>query len=248
MEIPQSVRTEREGSVLVITLDRPQALNAINRAMSQQLHDAFDQLEDDADLTVAVLTGTGRAFCAGSDLKEIHDRPAFADGLRNGNVTSLARRQLAKPLIAAVNGIAFGGGMELVLASDLAVAAPTATFGLPEVRHGLVAAAGGLVRGPRQLPMKVVLDLALTGDPIDAERALTWGLVSRVADDPLAEALTMASTIAEHPARDAVLTSRSAVHRGLDAFLEGDGGAWDVVEPDLMRVLLAGRAGGRAAG
>lgn len=237
------VRTERHGAVLLITLDRPEALNAINRATSEALHAAFDELEGDDALAAAVLTGTGRAFCAGSDLKEIDDRPAFTDGLRHGNVTSLARRSLAKPVVAAVNGLAFGGGMELVLASDLAVAAPTATFGLPEVRHGLLAAAGGLLRGPRQLPVKVLLDLVLTGQPIDAGQALTWGLVSRIAEDPVAEALAMATLIAGHPSQDAVLASRRSVHRGLDAFLEGEGGAWDLVEPDVMRVLLAGRGG-----
>ncbi|MDN5895496.1 MAG: enoyl-CoA hydratase-related protein, partial [Nocardioides sp.] len=169
------------------------------------------------------------------------DRPAFVDGLRHGNVTSLARRDLSKPVVAAVNGLAFGGGMELVLACDLAVAAPETTFGLPEVKHGLVAAAGGLVRGPRQLPVKVLLDLALTGEAMTSAQALTWGLVSRVVDDPVAEALGMATTIAGHPSQGAVRASRNAVRRGLDAFLEDEGGAWDLVEPELMQVLLAGR-------
>ncbi|WP_067437519.1 enoyl-CoA hydratase/isomerase family protein [Nocardioides jensenii] len=240
----RTVRTERRGPVLIITLDRPGALNAINRATSQQLHTAFDQLQDDGELAVGVLTGTGRAFCAGSDLKEIDERPAFTDGLRHGNVTSLVRRDLGKPLVAAVNGLAFGGGMELVLACDLAVAGPPARFGLPEVKHGLVAAAGGLLRGPRQLPIKVLLDLVLTGGSLDADQALARGLVSRIAEDPVAEAITMAATIAGHPSQAAVRASRDAVRRGLDVPLEAEGGAWDVVEPDVMAVLLA--AGGRS--
>lgn len=238
------VRAERRDRVLVITLDRPQALNAISRAASQQLHAAFDQLRDDPDLAVGVLTGTGRAFCAGSDLKEIDDQPAFADGLDNGNVTSLVRRDLGKPMIAAVNGIAFGGGMELVLACDLAVAGPAATFGLPEVKHGLVAAAGGLLRGPRQLPVKVLMDLVLTACSLDAEQALARGLISRVAADPLSEALAMAATLAGHPSQHAVRVSRDAVRRGLDVPLEGEGGAWDVVEAEVIEVLLA--ASGRS--
>lgn len=239
-----TVRVDRRGPVLVITLDRPEALNAINRATSQQLHAAFDQLQEDDDVAVGVLTGTGRAFCAGSDLKEIDDRPAYTDGLRHGNVTSLVRRDLGKPLIAAVNGLAFGGGMELVLACDLAVAGPAARFGLPEVKHGLVAAAGGLLRGPRQLPVKVLLDLVLTGASLDADQALARGLVSRVAEDPMAEAIAMAATIAGHPSQEAVRASREAIRRGLDVPLEAEGGAWDVVEPDMMAVLLA--AGGRS--
>lgn len=238
------VRITRSGAVLVIALDRPGALNAINMALSTALHAALDELESEEDLSVAVLTGTGRAFCAGSDLKEIGTSPSFADGLRHGNVTSVVRRERTKPLIAAVNGLAFGGGMELVLASDLAVASPSATFGLPEVRRGLVAAAGGLLRGPRQLPLKVLLDLALTGEPIDAARALALGLVSRVVDDPTAEALAIAATIASHPSQHAVRTTRQAVYRGLDLPLEGDDGAWQAVEGDLLEVLTRPRAPG----
>lgn len=230
------VLTEVQGATLVITLNRPVALNAIDRATSAALHGAFDRLADDDALRVGVLTGAGKAFCAGSDLIEIRDRPAFADGLAAGNVTSLTRRVLTKPVVAAVNGLAYGGGAELVLACDIAIAAPAASFALPEVRHGLVAAAGGLVRGPRQLPLKVVADLLLTGEPISAERALQLGLVSRLADDVVAEAVAMAERIASYPAA-AVAVVRSSLPRALDAPLLGGRSAWEVVEPDVMGVL-----------
>lgn len=230
------VVARQDGPVLLITIDRPEALNAIDRATSQAIHAALDRLEADDGLRVGVLTGTGRAFCAGSDIKEIRDRPSYEDGLDHGNVTSIVRRSVRKPLLAAVNGLAFGGGMELVLACDIAIASPSATFGLPEVKHGLIAAAGGLVRGPRQLPMKVVMDLALTAEPITADAALRWGLVSRIADDPRAEAMTLAHRIAGWPA-DAVTAAKSVVHRSLDAFLTGDDSAWDRVEPEIMAVL-----------
>ena len=233
----RSVDVEADDSVLVITINRPESLNAIDRSTSAQIHAALDVLEGDERIRVGILTGVGRAFCAGSDIKEIRDRPAFADGLDKGNVTSITGRSIRKPLIAAVNGLAYGGGAELVLSCDLAVASAEAMFGLPEVKHGLVAAAGGLVRGPRQLPLKVVMDMALTAEPISAQQALTWGLVSRVADDALAAALEMAHRIASLPG-PAVMASKSVIYHGLDAFLSGDNSAWDRVEPEVMGVLM----------
>lgn len=232
----ENVSSQRQGAVLVIRIDRPEALNAIDRATATQLHRALDLLESDESLRVGILTGTGRAFCAGSDLKEIASAPSYVDGLASGNVSSVVRRELSAPLIAAVNGLAYGGGMEIVLACDLAVAAPTATFALPEAEQGLLAGAGGLLRGPRQLPMKVVLDLALTCEPITAEQALGWGLLSRISDDPLAEAVAMGHRIASFPAA-AVTTSKAVVHQGLDAPLSGSDSAWDRVEPAVLAVL-----------
>jgi enoyl-CoA hydratase len=167
------VRTEVEGRMLVVTMQREAKRNAVDRALADALDAAFNRLEDDDALWAGVLTGTDRFFSAGSDLTAGGDYVT-----ERGGEYGLVRRRRYKPLIAAVEGPALGGGLELVLACDLVVAGRTATFGLPEVSIGLVARCGGLFRAPRAFPLNVARQLVLTGDPLSAEDAFRLGFVN----------------------------------------------------------------------
>ncbi len=198
--MPELLR-ERQGHIEILTINRPEARNAINGAVSRLLSAAFDELTEDDDVWVVILTGSGdKAFSAGMDLK------AFAAGEAGdiigatGGFAGIAQRDFPKPLIAAVNGSALAGGCEIMLSCDLVVAVESAKFGIPEVKRGLFAAGGGLIRLPKRLPQAVALELALTGDPIDAERALALGLVNRVvpAERLIDEAVALATTIADN--------------------------------------------------
>jgi enoyl-CoA hydratase len=177
---PAPVLTERRGSVLLITLNRPDARNAINLAVAEGIAAALDELDGADELSVGVLTGAGRGFCAGMDLK------AFVSGQRpwvgDRGFAGIVRRGPVKPLIAAVEGFAVAGGLEVALACDLIVAARGAKLGIPEVKRSLVAAGGALLRLPRRIPYHAAMELALTGDPILAERAVELGLVNRLAE------------------------------------------------------------------
>ena len=190
----------RDEHVLLVSLNRPEARNAVDGPLTLALGTALQEAEHDREVRVVVLTGAGdAAFCAGADLKAIARGESLnPPGTEAWGFAGMVNHPISKPVIAAVNGAAYGGGTELVLAADLAVAAETATFGLPEVRRGLIAAAGGLVRLPEQLPRKVAMHLILTGAPIDAATALRWGLVNEVvpADRVLEAALGLAHRIA----------------------------------------------------
>lgn len=183
-------RYETHGPLLLLTLDRPQVLNALHPAAHQELADALDRYASDEHLRVAIITGTGeRAFCVGTDLKALassgdHTKPA------TGFAGITHRFDLWKPVIAAVNGACLGGGMEILAACDMAVASHHARFGLPEPRVGLAALGGGLLqRLPRQIGMKHAMELILTGRTIDAQRALSMGLINQiVAPEQLLEA------------------------------------------------------------
>jgi crotonobetainyl-CoA hydratase len=200
-----AVRTDVDGEVLVITLDRPKA-NAVDVATSRELHAAFETLEREPQLRVGVLTGAGnRFFSAGWDLKaaasgEVVDADHGPGGFA-GLTESFARR---KPVVAAVNGLALGGGFELVLAADLVVAAASAEFALPEVSLGLVADSGGLLRLPRRLPAAVAKEMLLTGRRMGAEEALRWGLVNEVA--PGSALVDSALALARRVSRNAPLS------------------------------------------
>jgi enoyl-CoA hydratase len=192
----QEVLVREDGGVLVITINRPEQRNAMTRAASLAIADALDELERRPDLSVAVLTGAGGTFCAGMDLKRfLAGELARAPGRGFGGLTEAPP---TKPLIAAVEGYALAGGFELVLACDLVVAGTGARFGLPEVKRGLVAKAGGLLRLPQRLPRAIALELVLTGDFLGAERAAAFGLVNRVVGDgeALEAALELARAIA----------------------------------------------------
>lgn len=178
------VLLERDGNVLIVTLNRPKARNAVNLAVFLGVGEALEQAEQDPDIRVVIITGAGEeAFCAGADLKAVGrgeklqpDDPAKQSWGFAGIVT----HPISKPIIAAVNGFALGGGTEIALSCDLIVAADTATFGLPEVKRGVIAGAGGAFRLVQQLPRKIAMEALLTGDPIPAQKALDWGLVNAV--------------------------------------------------------------------
>ncbi len=190
------VLTERRGRVLIVTINRPDQRNAVNAAVAQGIATALDDLDADAGLSVGVLTGAGKGFCAGMDLK------AFVAGERphveGRGFAGITERSADKPLIAAIEGFAVAGGLEVALACDLIVAARGARLGIPEVKRSLVAAGGALLRLPRALPRNVANELALTGDPIEAERAHELGLVNRLAEpgQALDTALQLAEAIA----------------------------------------------------
>ncbi|WP_329184333.1 enoyl-CoA hydratase-related protein [Actinacidiphila glaucinigra] len=225
------VRTERHGRVLVVRMCRAHRRNAVDRRLAEALDAAFNTLEDDPELWAGVLTGSGGVFSAGSDLNAIGDYVT-----ERGGEYGLIRRHRRKPLVAAVEGAALGGGMELVLACDLVVAASNARFGLPEVRLGLVPTCAGLFRGPRALPVNLAREMVLTGDPVDAARAHAAGLVNRVTEEgeALAGALELASRVCEN-APVAVQASLVA----MDAWLSGaDALGWRATE-EATRTVMA---------
>lgn len=181
--------------VATITLNRPEAMNAVNGELATGLGEALAQANADDAVRVVVLTGEGRAFCAGADLKAIaKGEDIGAAGHPEWGFAGFVQHWSDKPVIAAVNGFAMGGGTELALACDLVVAAESAKFGLPEVRRGLIAAAGGLLRIQHQVSPKRAMELALVGEAIDASTAMEWGLVNRVVPD--GQALPAAAELA----------------------------------------------------
>jgi enoyl-CoA hydratase len=192
------VLVERRGRILLITLNRPDDRNAINSAVAQRLGDALDLLDADDNLSVGVVTGAGAGFCSGMDLK------AFArEGTPRG-LERLMQQGSAKPLIAAIEGFALAGGMELALVCDLLVASREAKFGLPEVKVGLLAAGGALVRLPARMPMSLVMDWVLTGRTVSAQEAHDAGLVPYLTD--AGQALQGALELAERLAKNAPLS------------------------------------------
>jgi enoyl-CoA hydratase/carnithine racemase len=204
---PPAALYEVQEGVGLITLNRPQALNAVNADLSTAVGGALESAAADPAVRVVVVTGAGRAFCAGADLKELaQSRRIDAAGHPEWGFAGLTRHWIDKPVIAAVNGYAMGGGTELALACDLVVAADTANFGLPEVKRGLFAAAGGVVRMQRQIALKRSLELALTGDPVDAATALSWGLINQVV--PAGEVVKAALALAGRIAANAPLSIR----------------------------------------
>jgi len=195
------VLRERRGAVEILTLNRPEARNAINAEVGRQITAALDEIDQDEDVRVLILTGAGdKAFCAGMDLKAFSEGTGGEIGEGVGGFAGFARRAVPVPVIAAVNGPALAGGFEIVLACDMVVAAEHAIFGVPEVKRGLMAAGGGVVRLPKRLPLPVAMELTLTGDSITAARAYELGLVNRVvpAERVLDEALAIAATIIEN--------------------------------------------------
>lgn len=205
-----------EDGIAVITIDRPEVRNAIDLQTAQQLANALNRVDERSDVRAAVLTGTGKIFSAGMDLKAFSatgERPIVA----GRGAFGICESATAKPLIAAVEGKALGGGFEIALACDLIVAAADAQFGLPEVKRGLVAAAGGVLRLPRAIPQKIALELVMTGEPISAAQAERLGAVNRVVapGEARAEALRLATAIAAN-APLAVRTAKFLVKASVD--------------------------------
>ena len=237
-----SLRIDRDGHVLLLTMDRPAARNAMDHDLANRLADALDEADADRDVRCIVLTGAGdKAFCAGADLKGIGrgelPLPAGREHYGFGGVT---QHPTSKPIVAAVNGFAMGGGTELVLAADLAVAAQSASFGLPEVKRGLIAGAGGVFRLPEQLPRKVAMQMVLTGDPISAEEAARWGLVNRVVPDgELQEAaLSLARAVAAN-APLAVQASKRLAWGKVDGSITGERESWERNEQEMRDVAAS---------
>ncbi|QTJ70715.1 crotonase/enoyl-CoA hydratase family protein (plasmid) [Rhodococcus sp. ZPP] len=205
-----------EDGIAVITIDRPEVRNAIDLQTAQQLAHALDKVDERSDVRAAVLTGTGKIFSAGMDLKAFNatgERPIVA----GRGAFGICESATAKPLIAAVEGKALGGGFEIALACDLVVAAEDAQFGLPEVKRGLVAAAGGVLRLPRAIPQKIALELVMTGGSISAAQAQRLGVVNRVVapGEACAEAVRLATAIAAN-APLAVRTAKFLVKASVD--------------------------------
>jgi len=229
-----AIDTEKHEHTIIITLNRPEARNAVNGAVARGLEAALDEFETDDQIWVGILAAAGPVFCAGADLKEIASGNSASLGTARGGFGGLTRRKRIKPLIAAVTGAAVAGGCELVLSCDMVVAAQTAVFGLPEVKRSLVAAAGGLFRLPRAIGMAPAMEVILTGEPISAQRAFELGLVNSVvtADKVLEESLNLANRITAN----APLAVQASRNIAAEALLSDDETLWKSSN-DAMRML-----------
>ena len=236
----ETLIVEQTEGVTLIRLNRPEALNALNSQLLAELCTALDAAEADKAVRCVVLTGSDRAFAAGADIKELKDK-TFAEVFEENLITATWEgiSRLRKPVIAAVSGHAIGGGCELALMCDLIVAAENAQFGLPEVKVGLFAAAGGAFRIVKQLPPKLAMEHLLTGDPFDAATALRYGFANRVV--PLAELMPTAIALAEKIAGNAPLSvqaSKRVALRMQDGAIAGDDAHWADNSRE-RRVLMA---------
>ena len=209
------VKVEIDDGVITIILNRPKSRNAANKALAEGVSEAIDQLERSRDLRVAIITGAGGTFCSGMDLK------AFTDGetplIEGRGFAGICEYFIDKPIIAAVEGYALAGGFEMAISCDLIVAAENAQFGIPEVKRGLVAGAGGLMKLPRQLPSRIAMEMALTGGFISAQRAHDLGLINKVV--PKGGALDAAKELAKNIAANgplAVTVTKKVVHASQD--------------------------------
>jgi crotonobetainyl-CoA hydratase len=251
--IEEAVLVERRGHVLIVTINRPKARNAVNRAVHMGIGGALEEANNDPEIRAVIITGAGdQAFCAGADLKAL----ARGENLMPDDPTAIAwgfagyvSHPIHKPTIAAVNGFALGGGTELTLASDLAVAADTAHFGLPEVKRGILAGAGGAFRIGRQLPPKLAMEMLLTGDPIDARRAAEIGLVNAVV--PQAEVLSASLALAARIVSNAPLSVQASkrIARGItDGEIESEVSAWKRTRDESLGLMKSedAREGPRA--
>lgn len=237
-----AVLSERRGHILVVTLNRPEAHNAVNAAVHRGAGEALESAAADDGIRVVVITGAGeRSFCAGADLVAIARGEALEpedERQRAWGFAGVAAHPIAKPVIAAVNGSAFGGGLEIILACDLVVAADRARFGLPEVKVGLFAAAGGAFRIVDQLPAKIAMEHLLTGDPFDAETALRLGFVNRVV--PAADVMATAMALAERIGSNAPLSVQASKRVALgmkDGAIASDEMRWQQNVAELARLL-----------
>lgn len=227
-----TILTERRGHVLIVTINRPEARNAVNAAVHIGIGTALEDAENDSEIRAVVITGAGdKSFCAGADLVALSrgeslqpDDPAQ----QVWGFAGMVSHPISKPVIAAVNGFAFGGGCEIALMSDIIIAADHAQFGLPEVKVGLFAAAGGAFRLAQQLPKKLAMEYMLTGDQIPAARAAEFGLVNHVV--PLAELLPTALALAEKIAANAPLSVQASKRVALgiaDGRIAADAPYWE---------------------
>ena len=219
-----AVDFEQRGPLAVVKINRPEARNAVNPAVANGIEEAIDRIEAADDIWVGILTGEPPVFCAGADLKEINAGNAARLATERGGFGGIVQRERTKPVIAAVDGSALAGGTEIVLACDLVVASTTATFGIPEVKRSLVAAAGGLFRLGRKIPLNIAMELALTGDPISAELAHHHGLVNRLCEP--GEALVTATALAEQILANAPVAVRESRRIVIEATNAPDEVGW----------------------
>ena len=232
---------QKQGNVGVVTINRPDARNAVNTAVAQGIEKALDEIEGDDEVWVGILTGArtekGYIFCAGADLKQMSTDPGGMS-TRRGGFGGLVTRERTKPLIAAVNGPALAGGTELALACDLLVASRTAVFGIPEVKRNLVAGAGGLFRLPRKLPRNVAMELALTGRlDFPAERAYHFGWVNVLCEE--GEAIAAAKKLAAQICENAPLAVRESRRIMLAATDQPDEVGWKLSGEGMLKMFQA---------
>jgi crotonobetainyl-CoA hydratase len=231
---------EHRGNVMVITINRPEARNAVNGAVSTAVGDALEQAQHDPEVGAVVITGAGdKSFCAGADLKAISRREnLYHPEHGEWGFAGFVHHFIDKPTIAAVNGTALGGGTELALASDLVVADERAKFGLPEVKRGLIAAAGGVFRIMDQLPRKVAVELLLTGEPITASDAYEWGLINQVVAEGtvLDAALALAARVTAN-APLSVQASKRIAYGVDDGVIVGDEPGWERTMREMRSLI-----------
>jgi enoyl-CoA hydratase/carnithine racemase len=232
------VHVERRNAVHLLTLDRPEKRNAFDGAMTAALDAALNAFEDDDSVHVAVLTGGPDVFSAGTDIRTWAGEPT-----ERGGPYGIAGRRMRKPLVAAVEGVAAGGGFEVVLSATMIVASRTATFSFPEVALGLIAECGGLFRGPRALPLNVARELLLTGDPLHAPRAYELGLVNRLTEP--GHAAEEALALAERIATRAPIAVRETLRAVEAAYVADDEHGWTetAVARDRARASADSREG-----
>ena len=248
----EAVLVERRERVMIVTLNRPEARNAVNRAVTVGVGEALEEADRNPDVWAVIITGAGdQSFCAGADLKALANREPFAVGEREQawGFAGHVEHHISKPTIAAVNGTALGGGTELTLASDLAVASETASFGLPEVKRGILAAGGGAFRLAQQLPRKTAMEMMLTGEPISAQRALELGLVNAVV--PQAQVLDAALKLAARITANAPLAVQASKRIALGVQhgrIASEDAAWTQTRAEISALLRSedGREGPRA--
>ena len=236
--------TERRGNVLLITLNRPEARNAVNAAVSTGVGDALHEAQHDPEIRAVVITGAGQSFCAGADLKAISRREnIYHPEHGEWGFAGYVQHVIDKPTIAAVNGTALGGGTELALASDLVIAEERTKFGLPEVKRGLIAAAGGVFRIVDQLPRKVAMEMLFTGEPMSSADALKWGLINQVVPDGsvVDAALALAERITVN-APLAVWASKRVAAGIDDGVITGDEAGWTRTMREMGAVLRSADA------
>ena len=228
------VEFERRGRVAILTIRRPEARNAVNQAVAEGIEEGIDRLEEDDDLWVGIVAAEGPVFSAGADLKEVAAGNIRALITKRGGFAGIANRERTKPMIAAVDGPALAGGCEIALSCDAIVASRQAAFGIPEVKRSLVAAAGGLFRLPRVLPRNIALEMAMTGDPIDAERAHGFGMVNQLVEP--GEVIEAALALAERICANAPLAVRASRRVVLEGANADDAAAWELTNAAMARV------------
>ncbi|HEX5289880.1 MAG TPA: crotonase/enoyl-CoA hydratase family protein [Streptosporangiaceae bacterium] len=242
-----AVLTERHGRVLLVTINRPEARNAVNAAVATGLGDALDEADTDPGIWAVIVTGAGdKAFCAGADLKAVTRGESLSPAEPRRAAWGFAgyvAHPIGKPTISAVNGFALGGGTEIALASDLVVAADTASFGLPEVKRGIYAGAGGVFRLPQQIPKKVAMEMILTGEPVSAARALELGLVNRVVPQArvVQEALALAARVTAN-APLAVQASKRIANGIRDGQVAADAEYWELSRAEGRALMTSADA------